>query len=108
MPDASTGPPAVGSPRMPFPPPPAPATLTGVVVFSQPASPAAAPAVSAKPPARASRPRRDRPLWSPELEDSFKVVRSLPGPVYGVKGHAGQSFSERTFRVWPPAGGAPE
>src|SRR4051794_39950290 len=57
MPEASTGPPAVGSPRIPLPPP-APATATGVVVFSQPASDAPAPAVSASPPARASSDRR--------------------------------------------------
>src|SRR5689334_20559286 len=54
MPEASTGPPAVGSPRMPLPPPPAPATATGVVVFSQPATPAATPPASARPPAPAS------------------------------------------------------
>src|SRR4051812_46243616 len=102
MPEASTGPPAVGSPRIPFPPPPAPATLTGVVVFSQPATPAAAPAVSARLPARASRERRESP---PELEDSFKVSRSLLRRHIAVKGRAGQERLERSFSGPSRAGG---
>src|SRR3954470_3019876 len=84
MPHASAGPPAVGSPRMPFPPPPALATLTGVVVFSQPDRAAAPPAVRASPPARASSARRERPL-EPEPEASFKVGRSLRAPTLPVK-----------------------
>src|SRR3954453_21364121 len=63
MPALSTGPPAVGSPRIPLPSPspPPPAAATGVVVFSQPARAAPTPAVRASAPPRRSRDRRDTP-----------------------------------------------
>src|SRR6476620_1310744 len=60
MPAESTGPPAVGSPRIPRPPPPAP-LATGVVVFSQPASAAPAPRAMAAAPPRRNKLRREMP-----------------------------------------------
>src|SRR3954451_13222054 len=75
MPDASTGPPAVGSPMMPLPPE-ASATSTGVVVFSQPARPA--PANSA--PAPASRPRRERPEGSFNPPASLRASTAVSSP----------------------------
>src|SRR4051794_25826172 len=78
MPALSTGPPAVGSPRMPLPSPPPPAAATGVVVFSQPARAAPTPAVRASAPPRRSRDRRDTPRGgSSGFEGSFKAERRL-------------------------------
>src|SRR3954449_703958 len=116
MPDASTGPPAVGSPMMPLPPE-ASATGTGVVVFSQPARPA--PANSA--PAPASRPRRERPegsfnppasllasttVSSPRehLERPFKptvLQDPLGGIVPGGRDHPSPGVSTRAAQVEP-------
>src|SRR3954462_5850930 len=76
MPDASTGPPAVGSPMMPSPLE-ASATGTGVVVFSQPVRPA--PANSA--PAPASRPRRGGPEGSFNPPESFRAPTTLSSPI---------------------------
>src|SRR3954453_6944374 len=80
MPALSTGPPAVGSPRIPLPSPspPPPAAATGVVVFSQPARAAPTPAVRASAPPRRSRDRRDTPRGgSSGFEGSFKAERRL-------------------------------
>src|ERR1700750_2496183 len=76
MPTASTGPPAVGSPRMPLPPAvAAPAAATGVVVFSQPATPSA-PRPSAAPPARRNSDRRESPA-SDGSEGPFNAAGGL-------------------------------
>src|SRR6188472_657321 len=73
MPAASTGPPAVGSPRMPRPPPPLSPAATGVVVFSHPASAPSAPAPAAAAPVRR---RSDRRVC---FEGPFKAVAFLAG-----------------------------
>src|SRR4051794_29266178 len=94
MPDASTGPPAVGSPMMPLPSE-ASATGTGVVVFSQPVRPA--PANSA--PAPASRPRRESPEGSFNPPESFRADMSLSSP---------REYLERPFKptvLQDPLGG---
>src|SRR5690348_15600864 len=78
MPALSTGPPAVGSPRMPLTPPPPPEAATGVVVFSHPARAAPTPAVKASAPPRRSRDRRETPRGgSSGFEGSFKAERRL-------------------------------
>src|SRR3954447_16653412 len=92
MPDASTGPPAAGSPMMPSPLE-ASATGTGVVVFSHPARPA--PANSA--PAPASRPRRERPEGSFNPPESLRAFTTVSSP----SGHAvAQAYAlERPFKA---------
>src|SRR3954468_1921691 len=92
MPDASTGPPAVGSPMMPSPLE-ASATGTGVVVFSQPARPA--PANSA--PAPASRPRRERPEGSFNPSESLRAFTTVSSP--GRDAVARTHGLERTFKA---------